>query len=179
MISSLLHHQFFSLFWSLKIRIQSSVISLILKIKICIPLLSPSTPFFSFLFFSIFQTIKLLKQLYLIPHLLSFHEPRPSDFCAHFFSKLFLLSSPMTSMFPNLVITSQSYLYLTYKQHSTVDQSCLLKTLSFLGSQDIFLVFLLPQGLCLFILLWWFYLILQSLNIGVPEPLLFSIYTQS
>lgn len=44
----------------------------------------------------------------------------------------------MTSMFPNLGATSQSYQYLIYQQHLTVGRSHLLKAFSSLGFQSVF-----------------------------------------
>jgi hypothetical protein len=42
---------------------------------IWMPFLSPSAWYFSFFPFPIFHTTELLEELYLIPHLLSLHEP--------------------------------------------------------------------------------------------------------
>lgn len=134
-----LHRLSFSVFWIFPIKIQTIVIYLTLKIKIWT---TPGFYFFLHLLhfspFTIFQTAKLLEELYLILGFLSFHECTPTSSL-----QLFLSWPLIISMFLNLMVISQSFLYLTYQQHLTLDPLCLLRAFYSLVFQDVLLVFFL------------------------------------
>ena len=150
---------FFSLFWIFKIRIQTSVISLILKIKIGMPSgchvflhLLHFLPlfYFPFFYFSNHNTLGTVVSNSSTPVLSWTHSLQASDPTS--FLKFLLLWISVIFMFPNLAVTSQSYFCLTYQQHLTVHQSCPLITFPPLGFQDIFWIFFLLQRL--FLLPW-------------------------
>lgn len=134
-----LHHLSFSVFLIFPVKIQTIVTYLTLKIKIWT---TPGFYFFLHLLnfspFTIFQTAKLLEELYLTLGFLSFHERTPTSSL-----KLFLSWSLIISMFLNLMVIFQSFLYLTYQQHLTLDPLCPLRAFYSLVFKDILLVFFL------------------------------------